>query len=130
MENIVPREKWLYDDRGMMNWMGWILADHSAYLEHEQRQHQARPVMPEMTAQQITESLRVSWENRVAVTIQLNILNQETYVPVMVGTVVGFNHDQTYLRLSDGTLKTVQLRTIRAVTLGRNEKWWLHANPI
>ncbi|POD88767.1 hypothetical protein S101258_00481 [Lactiplantibacillus plantarum subsp. plantarum] len=38
MERVVPREKWLYDDRGMMKWMGWILAGHSAYLETEQQQ--------------------------------------------------------------------------------------------
>lgn len=25
MENNVPREKWLYPDRGMKKWLGWIL---------------------------------------------------------------------------------------------------------
>ncbi|WP_288530584.1 hypothetical protein [uncultured Lactiplantibacillus sp.] len=44
MERVVPCEKWLYDDRGMMKWMGWILAGHSAYLEGAHHQRQRPPV--------------------------------------------------------------------------------------
>ena len=33
MENNVPQEKWLYPDRCMKKWLGWILSDHSAYME-------------------------------------------------------------------------------------------------
>ena len=44
MENNVPREKWLYPDRCMKKWLGWILSDHSAYMEKASISE--RPVEP------------------------------------------------------------------------------------
>ena len=44
MENNVPREKWLYPDRCMKKWLGWILSDHSAYMEEASISE--RPVEP------------------------------------------------------------------------------------
>lgn len=132
MENIVPREKWLYDDRGMMNWMGWILADHSTYLENKQHLQQVTSVEPEMTLSDIDELLQTSWQEHVEVTVQLNIVDNNIYVPVNTGTVIGFNNDHTYLQLKDGSLRTIQIQDIRNVSITNinNEKWWSHGNSL
>lgn len=130
MENIVPREKWLYNDRGMMNWMGWILADHSAYLESEQKHQQINPVKPEMTIAEINRLLQSNWQQRMAITIQLNVIRQDWYAPAVTGTVVGFNDECTYLQLTDGALKAVKVQTIRNVSLADRTKWWLYDDSI
>lgn len=85
MERVVPREKWLYDDRGMMKWMGWILAGHSAYLETEQQQQRPTPARPEMALPQIDSVLQTSWQEGAAVTLQLNVLENNQHVAEFSG---------------------------------------------
>lgn len=130
MENIVPREKWLYNDRGMMNWMGWILADHSAYLESEQKHQQIDPVKPEMAIDEINRLLQTSWQQRTAITLQLSVIRQDRYAPAITGTVIGFDDEHTYLQLTDGALKAVKVPMIRNVSLVNKTKWWLHDDSV
>lgn len=35
MERSVSEVLCLYPDRGMQKWLGWILSDHSAYMEDQ-----------------------------------------------------------------------------------------------
>ncbi|MBQ0835818.1 hypothetical protein [Lactiplantibacillus pentosus] len=130
MERVVPREKWLYDDRGMMKWMGWILAGHSAYLETEQQQQRPTPARPEMALPQIDSVLQTSWQEGAAVTLQLNVLENNQHVAEFSGQVIGFNADQVYVQLNTQHLKTVYLEDIRWAALATSEKWWDHDDTL
>ncbi|HAT55901.1 MAG TPA: hypothetical protein DCW31_11820, partial [Lactobacillus sp.] len=107
-------------------------ADHSTYLENKQHLQQVTSVEPEMTLSDIDELLQTSWQEHVEVTVQLNIVDNNIYVPVNTGTVIGFNNDHTYLQLKDGSLRTIQIQDIRNVSITNinNEKWWSHGNSL
>lgn len=130
MERVVPREKWLYDDRGMMKWMGWILAGHSAYIESEQQQHRQAPVQPEMPADKIDQVLQMSWQTHATVLVQLDVLDHHQYVAEFSGQVLGFNANQIYLQLPSAQLKSVYREDIRAARLATTEKWWDHDDTL
>lgn len=69
--NNVPRERWLYNDRGMAKWMGWLLSDHSAYLNEAAKSDLPAAPLSEMTAEDIDSTLQNAWLNSKAVSIQL-----------------------------------------------------------
>lgn len=126
MERIVPREKWLYDDRGMMKWMGWLLSDHSAFMEQERHKQldRLRPVNPEMTPSQIDAALQTAFEQSQNVTVQLDTLENDQYVPEVTGLVIGFNAGQLYLQLKNDGLRALALDEIRCVAVIKSERWW------
>ncbi|WP_318766192.1 DNA-directed RNA polymerase subunit beta [Lactiplantibacillus carotarum] len=124
MERIVPREKWLYDDRGMMKWMGWLLSDHSAYMETAARTAQRDPVAPQLDVATINQRLQVAWQTVNVVAIQPNTVVDQQYVAVIHGIIVGFNAGQLFVQAADGQLQTVTITQIRSVVLVAAEKWW------
>lgn len=124
MERIVPREKWLYNDRGMMKWMGWLLSDHSAFLDSVRTSEQPRQVEDEMDDMAINESLQSSLDYSKSIVIQLDILKNNNYVPEIHGIVAGFENDQVYLYLDDGSVKSIFVEAIRYVKLEQTIKWW------
>ena len=124
MERIVPREKWLYDDRGMIKWMGWILSDHSAYMEGESQQAQPREVKPEMPANEVSANLQSAWESGQTVLIQSDTLENNCFTAEYRGTVAGYQGDQIYLQLANDSVKFFHLDEIRYVEGLAAEKWW------
>lgn len=124
MERIVPREKWLYDDRGMIKWMGWILSDHSAYMEGASQQAQPREVKPEMAAAEISANLQTAWKSGQTVLIQSDTLENNCFTAEYQGTVAGYQGDQIYLQLANDSVKFFHLDEIRYVELQAAEKWW------
>ncbi|AKP66813.1 hypothetical protein [Companilactobacillus ginsenosidimutans] len=124
MEQIVPREKWLYNDRGMMKWMGWLLSDHSAFMEGEKVKERLTPVKPEMEVEIISEQLKDAWENSKSVSVQINVLENDEYVPEIEGVVVGFDTGRIYLQLDSGETRLLHLEEIRCVNIQKNDKWW------
>ncbi|RRK10836.1 DNA-directed RNA polymerase subunit beta [Lactiplantibacillus garii] len=130
MENIVPREKWLYDDRGMMKWMGWLLSDHSAYLESAARQRAGAPIEPQLSRQTINERLQTAWQSVNVIELQVNTLVNNHYPPLLTGVIVGFNAGTLAVQTGDGVIKTVGVANVRWVALVATEKWWDHDDPL
>lgn len=130
MEQIVPREKWLYNDRGMMKWMGWLLSDHSAFMENAKGKELVHPAKPEMDEEKINNQLQQAWNNSNEVSIQINVLENDSYLPEFIGRVVGFDSGQIYLQLSEGETKLLHVEEIRSVELIKNGKWWADGDTI
>lgn len=130
MVRIVPREKWLYDDRGMVKWMGWLLSDHSAYLETAADAARRAPVKPQLTLATINERLQVAWQAVNVVEIQRNVLRNAHFEPLLRGLIVGFNAGQLYLQADDGQIQAIATTQIRWVALAPVEKWWDHDDAL
>ncbi|BDZ31587.1 DNA-directed RNA polymerase subunit beta [Lactiplantibacillus sp. WILCCON 0030] len=126
MERIVPREKWLYDDRGMLKWMGWILSDHSAYMESVGKQTRPREVKPEMPVTQISANLQKAWKTGQAVIVQSDTLENNCFTAEYHGQVAGYQGDQIYLQLANDSVKFFHLDELRYVEIPTAEKWWSH----
>ncbi|WP_125760887.1 DNA-directed RNA polymerase subunit beta [Companilactobacillus hulinensis] len=124
MERIVPREKWLYDDRCMKKWMGWLLSDHSAFLDNARNSEQPRHIDDEMDNSSISNCLQSSFDYSKFVIIQLDILEDNNYVPEIHGIVAGFENNQVYLYLEDGSVKSIFIEDIRYAELEEHDKWW------
>lgn len=125
MERNVPREQWLYPDRGMAKWLGWILSDHSAYMEEESVFE--RPLLPksEMSAVEIDGLLQQAWEQSELISVQKNVEQDQRFEPDIQGALVGFNHGIIYIQGKDNQAQEVAVAEIRHIELLDAKKWWL-----
>ncbi|WP_125770317.1 DNA-directed RNA polymerase subunit beta [Companilactobacillus furfuricola] len=130
MEQIVPREKWLYNDRGMLKWMGWLLSDHSAFMEKSRTQETDKEIKPQMDQQQISRNLASAWEDGAMISIQMNTIEVNSFIPEIKGQVIGFNAGQIYVLLEEGTTRRLQVEDIRYATTVPSQKWWLDDNTL
>lgn len=121
----VPRERWLYADRTMKKWMGWLLSDHSAYLSEEASSERPGPLLPEMTPADIDEKLQDAWTNSKPVAIQLTALYDGRTLPLIEGAVVGSTNGQVTLMNRDtGKMRTLNIEDMRHVDIIKPEHWW------
>lgn len=125
-ENLqtVPRENWLYPDRGMAKWMGWLLSDHSAYLSEAAKSEQPEQVLPEMTASAIDARLQEAWSDSKVVSVQLTPLYDNQVLPAIKGAVIGISDNQVVLLQNDNTTQAIDVTEIRHVKIIEPEKWW------
>lgn len=124
VEHNVPRDQWLYPDRGMMKWMGWLLSDHSAYMSVAAKSDKPEPELSEMSFEKINACLQHAWEQSQSVAIQLAELENGQYLPLVEGAVCGFVDGQVYLQQKTGGMRMVQVEEIRHVELMDATKWW------
>ena len=124
MERNVPRELWLYPDRGMKKWLGWILSDHSAYMESQAVDEIPTPEKPEQKASVIDQTLQTAWEQGQVVAIQLNALYDGQYRRDLEGPILGYADGQIYLQRKDGLVLSVQVEDIRHIDVLDATKWW------
>lgn len=124
MERNVPRERWLYPDRGMAKWLGWILSDHSAYMEQEAIKERPILAKKEMTAEEVEAVLQQAWLHTRPISVQLNIEFNQHYQADIRGMMVGFADGQIYLQDQEGVENSVQVDLIRHVELLEVQKWW------
>ncbi|MGE9133521.1 DNA-directed RNA polymerase subunit beta [Lacticaseibacillus paracasei] len=124
MENNVPQSRWLYADRGMKKWLGWILSDHSAYLEDQANYE--RPVSPKSLQCEavIDQRLQEAWQQSEVVAIQLNYSLDGLLSPDIEGTVLGYQENQVYLQQKSGRSQPVSVEDIRHVSLLDSVSWW------
>lgn len=121
----VPRERWLYADRTMKKWMGWLLSDHSAYMAEEASSERPGPLLPEMTPEDIDEKLQDAWTNSKPVAIQLTALYDGRTLPLIEGAVVGSTNGQVTLMNRDtGKMRTLSTADMRHVDIIKPEHWW------
>lgn len=118
MERIAPREKWLYNDRGMMKWMAWLLSDHSAFMDAEKKQEQAVT----MATEKFSIILKGAWERVKLVSIQLNMLEDDQFVTDIHGVILGYGEGSVTLQLDNGHTRTILVEEIRHVSLDSSEK--------
>lgn len=130
MERNVPEAEWLYPDRGMKKWMGWLLSDHSAYLANQARLEQAIPAKPEMAQADIDRLLQAAWEHGRVVSLQLFAQFDNTYLPDATGAIVGYTAGIIYLQRRDGVIQAVDFNDIRHAEPINQEKWWNDDNAI
>lgn len=123
-ERNVPREKWLYDDRGMKKWMGWILADHSEYMAKEAKLEQFAEPKPQMINEEISKVLDHAWKQNHQITIQLNDLYDNHFQNDVVGWIGGFQNRQIFLADESGEYKHIEVEDIRNVEELTASKWW------
>ncbi|WP_125583154.1 LSm family protein [Lacticaseibacillus suibinensis] len=124
MERNVPRELWLYPDRGMKKWLGWILSDHSAYMESQAIDEKPTPEKPEQKASVIDQILQTAWEQGQVVAIQLNALYDGQYRRDLEGAILGYADSQIYLQRKDGLVLPVQVEDIRHIDVLDATVWW------
>ena len=124
MAYVVPRELWLYDDRGMMNWMGWLLSDHSAFMEQAAHNDQPQQALSAMTDAAIDGTLKQAFEKRQLVAIQLNPMWDTAYLPEVIGLVVGCDDGKVFLQAQDGGMQTLSVADIRHVRTTKSKHWW------
>lgn len=124
MAYVVPRELWLYDDRGMMNWMGWLLSDHSAFMEQAAHDSKPQQVLSAMTDTAIDKKLQQAFEKREVVAIQFNPMWDTAYLPEVIGLVVGCDVGRVLLQAEDGGMQTIELADIRHVRMTISKHWW------
>ena len=113
-----------HQDRGMMKWMGWLLSDHSAFMEGEKIKERRQPIKKEMDVEKISERLKKAWEDSSSVSIQINVMENNDLVPEIEGVVVGFDTGRIYLQLDSGETRLLHTEEIRCVELQKSGKWW------
>lgn len=122
--NDVPRERWLYADRTMKKWMGWLLSDHSDFLSANAKTGQPIPALPEMTADEIEAHMQHAWTNSRPVAVQLAALDDQRQ-PLIEGAVVGFGGGQVTLMAKEtGVLTTLQTADMWHVAEPEPKHWW------
>lgn len=124
MQQIVPRTKWLYDDRGMKKWMGWLLSDHTTYLEDQKQSEKPSETRKEMSIEKISNILNIAWKYHKVISIQLNFLYHGKYVSELIGCIQGFQDGQLFIQESDDELRMIHVEDIRNVALEDATKWW------
>ncbi|WP_155287376.1 DNA-directed RNA polymerase subunit beta [Lacticaseibacillus zhaodongensis] len=124
MSRDVPRELWLYDDRCMMKWMGWILSDHSAYMEKEARTNIPAEPQAEQSYALINTRVQEAWENGLVLSVQSNVIADGHYLAPIEGACVGLADGQGYLQTKDGRVRAFNIADTRHVDILQPEKWW------
>ena len=124
MARIVPREKWLYDDRCMMNWLGWLLADHSTHLEQTAAAEIPSAAETPMSVAEVEATLQAAWQQTAPVAVQLNVQVGAGYMPDIVGVISGWQGGRLYLQQASGALTPLVVADIRHVRRVDPTHWW------
>lgn len=120
----VPREKWLYPDRGMMKFMGFFMSDHTVYMEDQSKVE--TPILPRsvQTDVQIRQLLAQAYLESRQVNIQLASYHDGQLLPDIVGNIIGYNQDQIVLSDSQDTIRQLEITAIRNLQLADTSKWY------
>lgn len=98
-ERLFMEAKQVYQDRGMMKWIGFYLSDHTAVLDQESKERNHINIEKEqMTLEEIGEVLQQAYLKNKRIAIQLETLNDEgNYLDDLVGKIFGQKEEQIYL---------------------------------
>lgn len=117
----VPKEKWLYHDRGMVKWLGFFMSDHTNFMDQERSHEQELVRLPQQESETIDQLLQQSWEHTQTVSLQVEVNNQ---LVNHEGIIIGFERPFVFLQTDTGML-TLLFDAIRHVDLIKREKWWV-----
>lgn len=98
-EQLFLEAKKVYQDRGMMKWIGFYLSDHTAVLNKESKERNHINVEKEqMTLEEIGKVLQQAYLQNKRIAIQLEALDDEgNYLDDLVGRIIGQKEEQIYL---------------------------------
>lgn len=116
----IPKENWLYHDRGMMKWMGFFMSDHTVYMGKQRDKEEAEKPLPQMESLTIDRMLQESWTKTKPLSVQVDM---EDHYETLTGIIIGYESEFVYLQGESG-LTTLKFSSIRHVTALAAEKWW------
>lgn len=104
-----------YDDRKMAKWLGFYLSEHTAQMQCEQNQrNRQQPLKKNMSVQEISQALELSFNQQKTVAIQLNYLNSEKQPSAdIIGIVKGMQENQLYLLQTAGKMLCLELDSVK-----------------
>ncbi|WP_416354020.1 hypothetical protein ACNAN0_04810 [Agrilactobacillus fermenti] len=109
----------------MKKWQGWFLSDHSAALEADALQAEGLLVRPEQSETEVGTILEIALSEGLAVTIQLNILEQDRLLPDIKGYVRGYDEsNHVVLATETNRQQLIRVADIRNIMLVDQEKWY------
>lgn len=123
--NDVPQSEWLYADRGMAKWLGWLLSDHTQYLTEQAKAAHPEPLLPPMEPAVIDSCLQQAWEKSQPVHLQLTPDFDSQQAPAITGMLIGFGSGQIQLVQRDsGVMVAIATEDIRHAAPIETRHWW------
>ena len=122
----IPRDRWLYHDRSMAKWLGWLLSDHTAFLSDKRKAGAPTPLLPQMDNSTIDSRLQVAWEKSQPITLQLTPdFDDDDHAPMIDGAIVGFASGQiSLMQQATGEIANISVDQIRHIELLTPSHWW------
>lgn len=123
-ERLFMEAKQVYQDRGMMKWIGFYLSDHTAVLDKESKERNHINIEKEqMTLEEIGEVLQQAYLTNKRIAIQLEALNDEgNYLDDLVGKIFGQREEQIYLDEEDRGMLHLTIEQIHHVEILGSKK--------
>lgn len=111
--------KQVYQDRGMVKWVGFYLSDHTAVLKQAaQKRHQVNLAKKEQSLAEISRFLQQAFLQKKRVSIQLNLLDSESnFMNDLVGKIIGQKDGVIYLAEEEQGILQVEIDQLRHVEL-------------
>lgn len=118
-KQLFMEAKRVYEDRGMMKWIGFYLSDHTAVLNKEATaRNRINKEKAQMTMEEIGETLQQGYLQNKRLAIQLEALDSEgNYLDDLVGKIVGQKGEQIYLDEEERGVLHLTIEQIHHVAL-------------
>lgn len=118
-ERLFMEAKQVYQDRGMMKWIGFYLSDHTAVMDQESKERNHINIEKEqMTLEEIGEVLQQAYLKNKRIAIQLETLNDEgNYLNDLVGKIFGQKEEQIYLNEEERGMLHLTIEQIHHVEI-------------
>ena len=120
--NFMDNEE-IYADRRMKKWQGFFLSEHNEQLSENKKNNPIISAKEEQTIEEISKVLKMMWEKRLVCSIQLNLTENGSYYPDIVGTIEGFTDDLIFVQTETG-VKSFSETVIRNIEENERIKWF------
>ncbi|EOH75375.1 MULTISPECIES: hypothetical protein [Enterococcus] len=116
-EQLFMDAKRVYQDRGMMKWIGFYLSDHTAVLDKESKErNRINDEKEQMTVEEIGETLQRAYLQNKRIAIQLEALDSEgNFLDDLVGKIVGQREERIYLNEEERGMLHLEIEQIHHV---------------
>lgn len=123
-KQLFMEAKRVYEDRGMMKWIGFYLSDHTAVLNKESTaRSRINSEKEQMTVEEIGAILQQGFLQNKRLAIQLEALDSEgNYLDDLVGKLVGQKDEQIYLDEEERGVLHMTIEQIHHVELLKPKK--------
>lgn len=123
-EKLFLEAKRVYQDRGMMKWIGFYLSDHTAVLNKEEKERNfINQEKPKMELEEIGEVLQQAYLQCKRVAIQLEALDSEGNFPAdLNGKIVGQREAKIFLDEEERGMLHLTIEQIHHVEIVGSKK--------
>lgn len=118
-EQLFMEAKRVYQDRGMMKWIGFYLSDHTAVLNKESKaRNTINPEKGQMSLEEVGKIMQQAYLQNKRVSIQLEALDAEgNYLDDLVGRIAGQKEEQIYLNEEERGMLHLTIEQIHHIEL-------------